>query len=146
MGYEVLGIDIDSDSIAYARSINTFPNARFELVGEDNFGLSEKFDVIICSEVLEHLPEPSKLINLMLYVLKDDGILIITIPNGYGPREILGRLEKYLCTNPKLGKYVDVLRKLMGMIPTEEKYEIHTSNPYQEHVQKFTQSSTQIMR
>ena len=141
LGFEVLGVDVDSDSIDYATRINTLGNVRFQLVGEQGFDFDEKFDVIICSEVLEHLAEPSRLIKPMISVLKDNGILIITIPNGYGPREVLGRLEKYLRRNLKLGRYVDLVRKLMGMIPKEKKHHIHSSNPNQEHVQKFTRSS-----
>lgn len=39
---------------------------------------SEAFDVVLCTEVLEHLPEPQKAINEMWRVLKPGGTLLLT--------------------------------------------------------------------
>lgn len=41
----------------------------------------EHFDIVICSEVLEHLPEPEKAISEIYRVLKRDGIGIFSTPN-----------------------------------------------------------------
>lgn len=40
----------------------------------------ESFDIIICTEVLEHVPDPSKVIKEMVRVLKKGGRIVITIP------------------------------------------------------------------
>jgi len=42
------------------------------------------FDVILCSEVLEHLPEPIKVIQEFARILKPGGKVIITAPLGSG--------------------------------------------------------------
>lgn len=42
----------------------------------------EVFNVVILSEILEHLPEPRKALNEAYRVLKDGGRLIVTVP-GY---------------------------------------------------------------
>lgn len=42
------------------------------------------FDVILCSEVLEHLPEPIKVISEFARILKSGGKIIITAPLGSG--------------------------------------------------------------
>ena len=47
------------------------------------------YHAIICSEVLEHLNEPGKLLEVLRQTLYDDGVLIVTVPNGNGPRELL---------------------------------------------------------
>ena len=47
----------------------------------------EQYDAIICSEVLEHLNDPGSLLNVLRSSLKDSGKLIVTVPNGKGPRE-----------------------------------------------------------
>jgi len=39
------------------------------------------FDIIICSEVLEHIPEYQEVINELKRILQKDGLLIITFPN-----------------------------------------------------------------
>lgn len=62
-GRAVLGLDIDS---AY-------------LVGDTAFGT--RFDVVLCSEVLEHLPAPAELIRQLARTVSDDGALILTTPN-----------------------------------------------------------------
>jgi ubiquinone/menaquinone biosynthesis C-methylase UbiE len=42
------------------------------------------FDVIICTEVLEHLPEPIKAVREMARLLRPQGKLILTAPLGSG--------------------------------------------------------------
>lgn len=42
------------------------------------------FDVIICTEVLEHVPEPIKAINEFKRILRSGGTLLITAPLGSG--------------------------------------------------------------
>lgn len=41
---------------------------------------NESFDAILCSEVLEHLPDPIKAINEFERILKKGGVLLITAP------------------------------------------------------------------
>jgi 2-polyprenyl-3-methyl-5-hydroxy-6-metoxy-1,4-benzoquinol methylase len=42
----------------------------------------KKADVIVCSEVLEHLDSPSKFLSKISPYLKDSGILVLTVPSG----------------------------------------------------------------
>jgi len=44
----------------------------------------ESFDVIICSEVLEHVPEPIKVIKEFSRILRQGGRLFLTAPLGCG--------------------------------------------------------------
>lgn len=41
------------------------------------------FDVIVCSEVIEHVPNPKKAIQELQRVLKPNGILVLTTPNKF---------------------------------------------------------------
>lgn len=138
LDHHLLGIDISPESIAFAESRNSFPNARFKVHNLAEQPLSEKFDFIICSEVLEHLSDPGPLIRAMSEALKPGGLVIITVPNGYGPREVLGRLENRLRRSRVWKPYVEGFRRLFGMSSAAEKCRMHTSNPDQDHVQKFT--------
>ena len=45
---------------------------------------SASFDVILCTEVLEHLPEPIKAVHEFSRVLRPKGILLLTTPLGSG--------------------------------------------------------------
>lgn len=90
LGYEVTGIDVSEKAIQKARHNNTLTNVHFEVLSAENLQVrNEVYDAIICSEVLEHLHSPVKLLQTLHSLLSPEGILIVTVPNGYGPRELL---------------------------------------------------------
>lgn len=90
MGFFVTGIDSSEESIHVARSRNKLPNVNFFVDTAVDFPTNpQKYDAIICSEVLEHLHNPSGLLSALRSSLKDAGILVVTVPNGRGPRELL---------------------------------------------------------
>jgi SAM-dependent methyltransferase len=141
LGYRVVGVDVDPGSIEHARAANRLPNARFELVEGDRLDLGERFDVVICSEVLEHLHEPLPLIRAISAAMADDGLAIITVPNGQGLRELLGRLENFLKATLRLQHVLKGIRRLAGMPDPDEKCLMHTSNVEEAgtgHVQAFS--------
>jgi len=47
----------------------------------DTFG-NTKFDLIILNQVIEHIPDPSTLINTLLNHLKNNGRIILSFPNS----------------------------------------------------------------
>jgi 2-polyprenyl-3-methyl-5-hydroxy-6-metoxy-1,4-benzoquinol methylase len=138
LGVPVLGIDVNAASIERNRAANRYPNARFAVVPGASFDLGETFDLIICSEVLEHLHEPQPLVDSIARHLAPGGTLMVTVPNGYGPREVLGRIEIFLRRRLGIGRVIDPARRAFGMLDHATKCAVHTSNPDQDHVQKFT--------
>jgi SAM-dependent methyltransferase len=94
-GVNILGIDLHLPSIVRAITCNIHPNVRFACDSIDDL-VENHFDVIICSEVLEHLEDPAEMLNSIKARLRRDGIGIITIPNGYGPKEMELRLYRGL--------------------------------------------------
>ena len=97
-GINVVGVDIDEPSLAKARegieyldgqNPDTSPTgdtsfmqaSAYELPFEDDC-----FDVVICSEVLEHLDNYPAAILEMRRVLKPGGKLGITVPHGWPER------------------------------------------------------------
>lgn len=87
-GFNVKGIDVSEKTIAKAKSLNKFPNVKFEVISAEQLVADgHKYHAVICSEVLEHLNEPEKLLQVLHQTLHDDGILIVTVPNGKGARE-----------------------------------------------------------
>jgi 2-polyprenyl-3-methyl-5-hydroxy-6-metoxy-1,4-benzoquinol methylase len=89
-GYNVQGIDVSDKAIAKARQLNKLPNVSFDVISaEQLIAEGKKYDAIICSEVLEHLNRPEDLLKTLNQSLTDNGVLIVTVPNGMGPRELL---------------------------------------------------------
>ena len=89
-GFNVRGVDVSDKAIAKAKSLNTLPNVRFEVVSAEQLvAEGNRYYAVICSEVLEHLHDPSVLLQTLKESLHPDGILIVTVPNGKGPREVL---------------------------------------------------------
>jgi SAM-dependent methyltransferase len=141
LGCEVVGVDVDRDSIERCSERNRFSNARFVHTDGTLATLDGVFDLIVCSEVLEHLVEPRPLLAAMCGKLAPAGLVFITIPNGYGLREIGGRSEQFLQRRCGLDRTLAGLRRVLGRVgmpSAKEKYDMHTCNPDQEHVQKFT--------
>lgn len=96
-GNRIMGVDPHPPSIDAANRLNPPENVTFRACDLDALlQSSEKFDVIICSEVLEHLHDPQGHLKGFRSLLYDSGLLILSIPNGYGPFEQLKRLEKRL--------------------------------------------------
>jgi 2-polyprenyl-3-methyl-5-hydroxy-6-metoxy-1,4-benzoquinol methylase len=134
LGYNVTGVDIDSTSIENARKINTFKNVQFNVLDANAFDVKDEFDAIVCSEVLEHLENPSELVQSIFSILKKDGILVATVPNGWGPREVLITKPMQWLHKNKMDTAILKFKKLLG-------YSNHTqqsSNPDLTHVQFFT--------
>jgi SAM-dependent methyltransferase len=69
------GLDVyDSEDFKYQRADIT----RFD--GKNIPFADNKFDIIFCTEVLEHVAEPASLINEVFRVLKSGGEIIFSIP------------------------------------------------------------------
>ncbi|NVN96214.1 MAG: class I SAM-dependent methyltransferase [Bacteroidetes bacterium] len=80
---KLTGSDFSEQAIVVAKK--TLPNAIF--LSCDLYNISEdlvgKYDIVICTEVLEHLLYPEKAIaNLMKLFSKGKGYLILSVPNG----------------------------------------------------------------
>ncbi len=79
---KLTGTDFSEESINVSRA--TTPQA--DLFTSDIYAdyiSSEKFDIVLCSEVLEHLLYPQKaLVNLSKYLSVDTSALVLTVPNG----------------------------------------------------------------
>lgn len=79
------GLDVSKEAVtrntkmANMQGIN---NCNFICNDAESTKLKEKFDIIISSEVIEHVPNPGKYIKKANSLLKEGGILIISTPNG----------------------------------------------------------------
>jgi SAM-dependent methyltransferase len=91
-----VGLDIDEAAVDHLRR----ERPDLDLVVGDVTKLvtlfhEERFDVVVLSEVLEHLDEPGRALWSIATVLRPGGRLIITVPNGLairrGLKSLVGR-------------------------------------------------------
>jgi ubiquinone/menaquinone biosynthesis C-methylase UbiE len=85
---KVAGIDISRDQLLRNDNVN------YKIQGDLlTFPLQQrKFDVVVCWDVLEHLDKPRRALDSLLRSLKDDGLLILKMPN---PLSVKGLLTKF---------------------------------------------------
>ncbi|HJU45882.1 MAG TPA: methyltransferase domain-containing protein [Chitinophagaceae bacterium] len=141
-GFNVKGIDISEKAIARAIELNTFPNVKFAVISAEQLVVDgNRYHAVICSEVLEHLNDPGKLLNVLYQVLHDDGVLIVTVPNGRGPRELLvTRPVIYLQKNNRWSwRLLQGMKKMLGYKGTT----VQSSADDLTHIQFFTRASLQ---
>jgi 2-polyprenyl-3-methyl-5-hydroxy-6-metoxy-1,4-benzoquinol methylase len=132
-GFQVTGIDIDAPSIEHAaRLAKELANAGFFCLDVAELR-AEPFDVVILSEVLEHMTEPHVLLAESVKHLASGGVVIVTVPNGYGEFEIDSKLFRLL----RLQRVVDALAK------NERETLAATDNHESGHVQSFTRRRLQ---
>ncbi len=130
-GYQVTAIDPHRRSIDRGRV--SAPNVAFH-AGVVSDLPSSKFECIVISEVLEHLEEPEALIEMALRYLAESGLLIVTVPNGYGEFELDRRFYQAL----HVDRLVALLRSLFKAKRHRE--QIAGSDDVSPHVQRFTMS------
>ena len=127
-GFQVTGIDIDARSIEHARELaQNLTNATF-VCGDVAELKAGSFDVVVLAEVLEHMTEPRTLLADSVKHLSEGGIVIVTVPNGYGEFEIDSSVFRIL----RLQRVVDALAKNSREIVAA------TDNHESGHVQSFT--------
>jgi 2-polyprenyl-3-methyl-5-hydroxy-6-metoxy-1,4-benzoquinol methylase len=134
MGYQTLGVDIDEESIRRAQANNNMPNLEFKAEPAENLSEGDKFDAIVCTEVLEHLVDPTVVLEYALKYLKKDGVFISTVPNGYGPREVLMTKPQQFLEQKELGERLVKFKRVFGYGHGT----VQSSNPNLEHIQFFS--------
>lgn len=77
----VVGIDINSYAIDFANKFFPANNLVFEVKNLDRLNKYQKFDVIVCFEMIEHVCNPLDIVSSIYDALKDEGKIICSVPN-----------------------------------------------------------------
>lgn len=78
-GWDVLGVELSESSSSFAREVLKL-DVVDKSVEDIDFG-SKQFDCITMWHVFEHLSNPSATLQKMKSILKDDGLVVISVPN-----------------------------------------------------------------
>ena len=115
LGARVRALDIDERDIAAlvarARELR-FANLTAGVEDAFTFRHDTRYDVIVASEVMEHVLDPDAMLANVVRHLEPGGLLIVTTPNGYGPWE----LSNYVRPRHVVRRW-NWLRRLAGKEP-----------------------------
>jgi len=84
-GASVVGVEPDKLYVQMAKEyhhIDRMENILFGEFVEKAKKTKEKFDVVIMRHVFEHLPEPNQSLEDLKSLLKEDGFLLLVVPNA----------------------------------------------------------------
>lgn len=80
-GFDVWGVDINKNIL---HLVSKEIGSRIMINDFESFEINRKFDIITMWYVLEHLPDPEKIIAKVWNMLKYGGIFAVSTPNGDG--------------------------------------------------------------
>lgn len=112
-----MGADSDVSSIEFAQSQNPTDNVSFSASSE--LQDDDQFDLIIASEVIEHVEHPLEFLLSLKKKLSKNGKMILTLPNGYGPFEVFAFIAVLLQLSGIFSVMRSVKRMLLRAKPDE---------------------------
>lgn len=114
------GVDIDRDGISFLQD-KGFENLFFvDISDESQCGVlyEVEFDVIILSEVIEHLSNPGLMLESVKKLMNEKTALLVSVPNAFSTTNILNMLKGIEYVHPDHNYYFsyvclnNILRKL----------------------------------
>lgn len=94
-GYSAVGIDISNSAIEFGKKHLNLGDYLFRGILSENLFLNKKFDIITYIHVLEHVADLNAEFEKIKKILKQDGILLISVPNYNSLWRILLRNKWY---------------------------------------------------
>ncbi len=98
-GKKVTGIDISQKAIdsclQNAKAFNLQKNTNFINQTLEDYKTSKNFDLILCTEVIEHIQDDQKMLKKIFTLLNKNGILILTTPSQNAPLYRIGFLNQF---------------------------------------------------
>ena len=142
-GFQVTGIDSHQPSIDAARARAGRIDVDFRCADFRDAPRDGSFHCVILSDVLEHVDDPGAMLDVATAALRPDGIVLVSVPNGYGPYEI----EQFLVRKKILLPALALVRGLVA-VGVRNKHALRGRPPAQPdapaynfdspHVQHFT--------
>lgn len=80
-GYDVLSVDADADVFQAGTEFRQLDMENTEQAAEFRAEFSEKFDAVICVEVIEHVENPWQLVRNLAELARPSGVVLISTPN-----------------------------------------------------------------
>lgn len=157
------GVDIDKEAIAYLAAQGIYKDVKLcNIEHEADIGQiflwNIKFDYIGCFDVLEHTVNPTKVLENLLSVLKDNGKMLVSIPNignadiflnlfcgrfNYGKTGILDNTHTKFFTKKSFAEWIDSINSVSSEYELDCEY-IGGTYGYTEYLEKIKKVSPNL--
>lgn len=98
-GHKVLGLDISERAVKTcgetAQALNLKDELNFEKLNFPDERPSGVFDLVICSEILEHLKDDKKAVEAIFNLLRPGGVVIVSAPSENAPLYRIGLAKNF---------------------------------------------------
>ncbi|HPD13589.1 MAG TPA: methyltransferase domain-containing protein [Planctomycetota bacterium] len=118
-GAEVDAVDANEGAIRFARARFERGNLRFHLTAANEMAFADgSFDLIVCLEVIEHLPaaQVAALLGLLGRLLAAEGALLVSTPNGASLWPVIERLMDLFGLSPPMRGEQHITRFTRGRL------------------------------
>lgn len=123
-GVDILGIDISKSDIKKAKYNLTQKNLSSKCVRVANAQKlpfkNNLFDIVLLSDILEHVSQPEVVVKEATRVTKPDGIILATVPNELHPVVKYPWVRKLLTGRKNVDEHLDIpfnKKKLSKLFP-----------------------------
>jgi 2-polyprenyl-3-methyl-5-hydroxy-6-metoxy-1,4-benzoquinol methylase/FtsZ-binding cell division protein ZapB len=102
----VTAFDISQEAIEHAKKYYSDSNINFVVENAENFVFNQKFELVTCFELIEHVTQQEKVLQNIFASLKEDGILVISTP-----RPLEDKRTHFHTNELKLNEFEALLKK-----------------------------------
>lgn len=98
-------VGVDASAVHLKKAKERCPNAEYYESLIETFETQERFDTITLINILEHVSDPVLTLQKAGGFLKDDGVLIVQVPNALAVNRVIARLMGTLIDEYELSPY-----------------------------------------
>jgi SAM-dependent methyltransferase len=104
-GADVVALDLDADCARAAGSPSLCGRAELEPFGDGSF------DAVVCFEAIEHVPEPSRVLDEIVRVLRPSGVALLSTPDRALYTERAGQRNPHHLAELDCAEFAALLRE-----------------------------------
>jgi 2-polyprenyl-3-methyl-5-hydroxy-6-metoxy-1,4-benzoquinol methylase len=94
----IIGIDIDDHAIEFLKEHGIKSIIKMDA---ENIQLTQKFDLIVAGDVIEHMSNPGLFLQQCTNLLNRDGIIVISVPNAF---HLIGNVWAWITNRERVHK------------------------------------------
>jgi SAM-dependent methyltransferase len=79
----VVGIDPDAGAVEAAEATFGGPGIEFRVARAEDLDARGEFDLVLCTEVLEHTADPERVVAIIAGALAPGGVAVVSLPNAF---------------------------------------------------------------